>query len=248
MLYCDRCPGRHREEAFRGARMKPMRVLLIEDERSLARIIEVELLLQGMSVDIRYDGRSGLAAALEGAYDILLLDWMLPDVEGISVCRALRSSGSRLPIIFITARQGVASEVRCLDEGADDYIAKPFDMEQLVARIRAVKRRAETSGPAPSKISFGSVVVYVDERAVYEDGIRVHLTNKEYEIFLLLMQNAGKVVSKEQIRSSVWGVDFHLDEGAIAVHIKGIRDKLRSVGIENLRGFGYMIPRENRIP
>ncbi len=223
-----------------------MKVLLIEDDRYLARIIEVELLLQGMSIDIRPDGRSGLAAALEGGYDIILLDWMLPDVEGIAVCRALRNAGSTMPIIFLTARQGVAAEVRCLDEGADDYIAKPFDMEQLVARIKAVTRRSKISGEALPRISLGPVVLYPDERAVYEDGVRVRLTNKEYEIFLLLVQNRGKVVSKENILSAVWGSDFHLEEGAIAVHIKGIRDKLGSVAIENLRGVGYMIPREER--
>jgi DNA-binding response OmpR family regulator len=223
-----------------------MKVLLIEDDRYLARIIEVELLLQGMSIDIRQDGRSGLSRALEGGFDVLLLDWMLPDVEGIVLCRALRKAGSEVPIIFLTARQGVAAEVRCLDEGADDYIAKPFDMEQLVARIKAVARRSRISGEALSRISLGSVVLYPDERAVYEDGVRVHLTNKEYEIFHLLVQNRGKVIPKESILSAVWGNDFHLDEGTIAVHIKGIRDKLGGVVIENLRGVGYMIPREER--
>jgi two-component system response regulator ArlR len=223
-----------------------MRVLLIEDEKALARMIEVELLLQGMSVDICYDGHSGLAKALGEEYDILLLDWMLPDTEGILVCRALRGRGSRMPIIIITARQGVSSEVRGLDEGADDYIEKPFDMELLVARIKAVTRRsAQAPGPG-ARISFGSVSVDPDTRAVYEDGNRIHLTNKEYEIFVLLLENRGKVVTKDGIRSSVWGSDFHLDEGAIAVHIKGIRNKLKGIEIENVRSVGYIIPREDR--
>ena len=223
-----------------------MRVLLIEDERALARIIEVELLLQGMAVDICYDGRSGLAKALEGGYDLLLLDWMLPDIEGIFVCRALRDRGSSMPIIIITAKQGVSSEVRGLDEGADDYLEKPFDMEQLVARIKAVSRRSAPALEIRPRISFGSVVVDVDERAVYSGGERIHLTNKEYEILVLLLENRGKVVTKDSIKSSVWGRDFYLDAGAIAVHIKGIRDKLGDIAIENVRGVGYIIPREGR--
>jgi two-component system response regulator ArlR len=222
-----------------------MRILLIEDEQALARLVEMELLLQGFSVEIRYDGKTGLATALEGSYDIVLLDWMLPDIEGIQVCRALRTH-SRVPIIMITARSGVSDEVRGLDAGADDYIVKPFDMEQLVARIRAVARRTEGTGDENVRLSQGGVVLYVDERAVYENGARVHLTNKEFEIFKLLFENRGKVISKESIRSTVWGRDFHFDDGAIAVHVKAIRDKLATVAIENVRGFGYMIPREGR--
>lgn len=223
-----------------------MRILLIEDEQALARIIEVELRLQGMEVDIRHDGQSGLSAAFEGGYDLILLDWMLPDIEGIMICKVLRSGGSHIPIIFITAKQGITYEVRCLEEGADDYIVKPFDMEQLVARIKAVMRRTESAADSPAKISFASMVVYPDERAVYENAARVHLTNKEYEILLLLLQNRGKVLSKEQIINSIWGQNFHLDEGVIAVHVKSIRDKLKSVVIENVRGIGYLIPRDIR--
>lgn len=223
-----------------------MRVLLIEDERALARMIEVELLLQGMSVDICYDGHSGLARALEGSYDILLLDWILPDTEGILVCRALRSRGSRLPIIIITAKQGVSFEVRGLEEGADDYIMKPFDMEQLLARIKAVTRRASSPRQEEAVILCGSVAVDPDKRAVYEGDTCVHLTNKEYDILVLLLENKGRIVTKEGIRSAVWGSDFHVDEGAIAVHIKGIRDKLKGLEIENVRGIGYIIPQEEK--
>lgn len=225
-----------------------MRVLLVEDERALARLVEMELLLQGMSVEVRHDGRSGLDCALGEKFDLILLDWMLPDIEGIQVCRALRTHGSSVPIIMITAKSGVSDEVRGLDAGADDYIVKPFDMEQLVARIRAVSRRsdtrADTGHAAEERLSCGAVVLYPDERAVYEHGARIHLTNKEFEIFRLLLENRGKVLSKDAIRAAVWGADFHLDDGAIAVHVKAIRDKLGAVEIENVRGVGYMIPRE----
>jgi len=222
-----------------------MRVLLVEDEKSLARVIEVELLLQGMEVEIRGDGRSGLAAALEGGWDLLILDWMLPDVEGIDVCRLLRSRGADLPIIMITAKQGVSYEVRGLREGADDYIVKPFDMEQLLARIRAVTRRLKAPGREESaRLSYGGLVVNKDEHAVYENGVRVHLTKKEYEILVILLANRGKVMTKEAIFSSVWGEKVHLEEGVLAVHVKAIRNKLEGRYIENVRGIGYLIPRE----
>jgi DNA-binding response OmpR family regulator len=221
-----------------------MRVLLVEDEHSLARLIEIELLLQGMSVEICYNGKSALAKALEENFDIVILDWILPDIEGVRVCRILRDRGSKVPIIVITAKQGVSSEVRCLDEGADDYIAKPFDMEQLVARIRALTRRVSRLDEKPSRFTCGMVTVEPNIRAVYEEGVRVHLTKKEYEILVLLLENRGRIVTKAEIRISVWGEEYHLDEGVIAVHVKAIRDKLKSLVIENVRGVGYMVPLE----
>ena len=224
----------------------PMRVLLVEDEKSLARLVEIELLLQGIEVEVCHEGKPGLGRALDGQFDLVLLDWMLPDIEGIQICRALRTRGSRVPIIMITAKSGVPDEVRGLDAGADDYIVKPFDMEQLVARIRAVCRRAESPEMRGVMLGAGNVMLHPDERAVYENGTRIHLTNKEYEIFHLLLENRGRVVSKDEIKSTVWGSDFHLDEGAIAVHVKAIRDKLATLDIENIRGFGYMIPKEGR--
>jgi DNA-binding response OmpR family regulator len=221
-----------------------MRVLLIEDEKPLARVIEVELLLQGMQVTIRGDGKSGLAAALDGEYDLLILDWMLPDVEGIDVCRALRSRGVGMPIIMITAKQGVSDEVRGLQEGADDYIVKPFDMELLLARIRAVIRRSAPAADASGCLSYGDLVLNDDEHAVYRDGAPIHLTNKEYDILRLLMTNRGKVLTKEDIFTAVWGERIHLEEGILAVHVKAIRKKLGGRYIENVRGIGYLLPRE----
>lgn len=221
-----------------------MRVLIIEDEKSLARVIEMELLLQGMEVELRGDGRSGLTRALEADFDILLLDWMLPDIEGIEVCRALRARGSDVPIIMITAKQGVSNEVRGLHEGADDYIVKPFDMEQLLARIYAVSRRAGRPGGEARRIVHGDLVLDTDEHTVSEGGRRIHLTKKEYEILHLLLCNRGKVLAKEKIFAAVWGEGVHLEEGVLAVHIKAIRDKLRGHYIDNIRGFGYLIPRE----
>ena len=219
-----------------------MHILLIEDEKALARVLEVELLLQGMQVTVRSDGKSGLVAALDGNPDLVILDWMLPDVEGIHVCRALRSQRVDLPIIMITARQGVSDEVRGLEEGADDYLVKPFDMELLLARIRAVMRRSATSPSAC--LSCGSIVLNDDEHAVYCDGLQIHLTNKEYDILRLLMTRQGKVVSKDEIIIAVWGEHIHLDEGILAVHIKAIRKKLGMHAIENIRGVGYRLPRE----
>lgn len=221
-----------------------MRVLLIEDEKSLARVIEVELLLQGMQVTIRGDGKTGLAAALEDEFDLLILDWMLPDVEGIDVCRVLRARGAQFPIIMITAKQGVSDEVRGLQEGADDYLVKPFDMELLVARIRAVVRRTAIRRDEPGPFFYGDLVLNDDEHAVYKNGAPVHLTKKEFEILRLLMHHRGKVLSKEEIFTSVWGDRVHLEEGILAVHVKAIRKKLGGKYIDNVRGIGYLLPKE----
>lgn len=220
-----------------------MKVLIIEDEKSLARLMEVELSLQGKEVEVRHDGKSGLIAALEGGADLVLLDWMLPDLEGIEVCRILRSKGSTVPIIMITAKQGVSYEVEGLHVGADDYITKPFDMEQLLARMEAVLRRTRRMEEGSAKIVHGQLVMDTEERRVSVKGKQVHLTRKEYDILLILLQNRGRIVTKEQILEKVWGSNIHLEEGVLPVHIASIRSKLRGSYIENVRGIGYMIPR-----
>jgi len=204
-------------------------------------MIEVELLLQNMNVEVCYDGKSALANALEKKFDLVILDWILPDIEGIEVCRILRNRGLQTPIIMITARQEVSYEVRGLTEGADDFIVKPFDIEQLVARIHAVMRRVSAQKDVLSRIVIDSLVIDPATKAVYDNGQRIHLTKKEFEILMLLLANRGKVVTKEEINRVVWGENVHIEEGAIAVHIKAIRDKLRGLKIENVRGFGYMI-------
>jgi len=221
-----------------------MDILVVEDEHSLARVIEVELLLQGMDVKLCYDGKSALHEALGKRFDLIILDWILPDIEGIEVCSILRKKGIETPIIIITARQEVSYEVRGLAEGADDFIVKPFDMEQLIARINAVSRR--TMGPKAGKgpnerIVINSLTIDPAGKAVYSQGKRIHLTKKEFQILMLLLTNRGKVVNKEDIYLSVWGEDVHIEEGAIAVHIKALRDKLKDLKIETVRGFGYMI-------
>ncbi len=220
-----------------------MKILIVEDEKSLARLIEVELSLQGKEVEVRYDGKSGLLAALEGGVDLVLLDWMLPDLEGIEVCRILRSKGCMVPIIMITAKQGVSYEVEGLHVGADDYITKPFDMEQLLARIEAVLRRTQRIEQGSTKIVHGQLVVDTEERRVAVEGRQVHLTRKEYDILLLLLQHRGRIVTKEQILEKVWGPNVHLEEGVLSVHIASIRGKLKGSYIQNVRGVGYMIPR-----
>lgn len=223
-----------------------MKILVVEDEHSLARMIEVELLLQNMDVEVCHTGKDALARAIEKEFDLVILDWMLPDIEGIEVCRILRSRGLETSIIMITARQDVAYEVRGLTEGADDFLVKPFDIEQLVARIHAVTRRLASRKTAPPRILFDSLVIDLETRAVYRRGQRVHVTKKEFEILVLLLANRGKVVTKEEIHSSVWGKDIHIEEAVIAVHMKAIRDKLGELRIGNVRGVGYIIENPDR--
>jgi DNA-binding response OmpR family regulator len=223
-----------------------MNILVVEDEQALARMIEVELLLQGMTVHVCYNGKSALALAIEKKFDLIILDWILPDIEGIEVCQILRSRDIQTPIIMITARQEVSFEVRGLTAGADDFIVKPFDIEQLMARVHAVMRRSSTKNSALSRIVISSLVIDPATKAVYDHGQRIHITKKEFEILMLLLTNRGKVITKEEIHLSVWGKDVHIEEGAIAVHIKAIRDKLKDLKIENVRGFGYMIEAPNQ--
>lgn len=223
-----------------------MNILVVEDEQSLARMIEVELLLQNMRVEVCYDGKSALARAIDTTFDLIILDWILPDIEGIEVCRVLRSRGVQTPIIMITARQEVSFEVRGLTEGADDFIVKPFDIEQLLARIRAVMRRSSAQNSTLARTIIDTLVIDPATKAVYDNGQRLHITKKEFEILMLLLANRGKVVTKEEIHEAVWGKDVYIEEGAIAVHIKAIRDKLKMLRIENVRGYGYMIEQPNR--
>jgi two-component system alkaline phosphatase synthesis response regulator PhoP len=227
-----------------GEKCRIMNVLVIEDDLSLARVIKVELLLQKMDVAVCYTGKSGLLHALEKHFDIIILDWILPDIEGIDVCRILRNKGIQTPIIMITARQEVAYEVRGLTEGADDFIVKPFDIGQLVARITAVLRRTQAKKGTMQKTVINTVVIDPATRAVYERGSRIHITKKEFEILVLLISNRGNVVTKEEIYSAVWGKDVYIEEGAIAVHIKAIRDKIKGLRIETVWGIGYMIGNE----
>lgn len=221
------------------------KVLVIEDERHLARFIELELNHESFDVHISYDGRTGLEEALSKEWDVILLDVMLPGLYGMEVCRQIRQVKST-PIIMITARDGVTDRVSGLDLGADDYIPKPFAIEELLARIRSLLRRVEDHrGASSSILTFHNLQVDLDGREVQIDGRLLELTKREYDLLVIFMQNINRVLTREVLLDSVWGYDTEVETNVVDVYVRYLRLKLKSLGEENVihtvRGSGYVM-------
>lgn len=214
-----------------------MRVLVVEDEEMLARSIRDGLEAEGFAVDTAADGETGLWYAREYAYDAILLDLMLPKVNGFKVCQTLREEGVWTPILMLTAKAGDWDVAEGLDTGADDYLTKPFSFVVLLARLRALLRR----GPVerPTSITAGAVVLDPAAQAVVSAGEAVDLTAKEFAVLYFLMRQAGAVVSKTQIVENVWDVEFDGDLNIVEVYVRSLRKKLGAETIETIRGAGY---------
>ena len=217
-------------------------ILLVEDEEKLARMVELELRYEGYEVEKAFDGRTGLERALSGAFDLILLDIMLPALSGMEVLRRLRRE-SQVPVIMLTARDTVVDKVSGLDSGADDYITKPFAIEELLARIRsALRKRA----PRPTRtLRAGSLVMDTDRHAVTMQGTAVELTRREFDLLRYLLENKEKVVTRESLLDHVWGFDYVGETNAVDVYIRFLRAKLEEPFGEKLihtvRGVGYVI-------
>ena len=217
-------------------------ILLVEDEEKLARMVELELRYEGYEVEKAFDGRTGLERALSGAFDLILLDIMLPALSGMEVLRRLRRE-SQVPVIMLTARDTVVDKVSGLDSGADDYITKPFAIEELLARIRsALRKRA----PMPTRtLRAGSLVMDTDRHAVTMQGTAVELTRREFDLLRYLLENKEKVVTRESLLDHVWGFDYVGETNAVDVYIRFLRAKLEEPFGEKLihtvRGVGYVI-------
>lgn len=225
---------------------QPMhKILLIEDEKNLARFIELELQHAGYSVTVAYDGKKGQELALEEEWDMVLLDLMLPGLNGLAVCTHIRAA-KETPIIMITARDGLADKVAGLDSGADDYISKPFDIEELLARMRSLLRR---SGQANKSrvLRCSDLELDVEGRTVTKNGTAIELTKREFEILQELMENLGRVMTREMLMEAIWGYDSEVDSKAVDVYISYIRNKIDEQGkpslIQTLRGLGYVMRR-----
>ncbi len=222
-----------------------MRILVAEDEPRLSALLDQSLSEVGWDVDVRADGRSALAAALAGEspYDVLLLDWMLPELDGVSVCRRLRDLGVRTPVLMLTARTAVTDRVAGLDAGADDYLVKPFDLEELFARLRALHRRATEDEPQPLRV--GDLVVDPSSRRAWRGDDEIELSAREFDILALLMSRAGRVVTRFAILEEVWDGDTDLRSNVIDVHVAALRAKIdKPFGthtITTLRGAGYRL-------
>ena len=218
------------------------KILLVEDEEKLARMVELELRYEGYQVDKSFDGRSGLERALSGEYDLVLLDIMLPQLSGMEVLRRLRRE-SDLPVIMLTARDSVVDKVSGLDSGADDYITKPFAIEELLARIRAALRKGGSA--KGTLLCAGEVVMDVERHAVTVKGQSVELTKKEFDLLRHLLENKGRVLTREALLDSVWGFDFVGETNSVDVYIRFLRSKIdEAFGIKlihTVRGVGYVI-------
>ena len=219
-------------------------ILLVEDEEKLARMVELELRYEGYEVEKAFDGRTGLERALSGGFDLVLLDIMLPALSGMEVLRRLRKEGVQLPVIMLTARDSVVDKVSGLDSGADDYITKPFAIEELLARIRAALRK-RTTAPEETLLTAGPLAMNVDKHQVTVKDQPVELTKKEFDLLRHLLENKGHVLSRETLLDSVWGFDFVGETNSVDVYIRFLRSKLdEAFGVKlihTVRGVGYVI-------
>lgn len=222
--------------------MEKHRILIIEDEKQISRFLELELTHEGYEVVSEPDGRAGLERIEQGGYDLVLLDVMLPGISGMEVCRRSRQL-SEVPIIMLTARDDVTSKVMGLDLGAEDYITKPFAIEELLARIRVILRRRTVS--QPHRLQYAELQMDLDSRRVTRAEAVIELTRKEYELLEYLLKNKEIVLSREQILERVWGYDFSGDTNVVDVYIKYLRAKIDDPYprkyIHTVRGFGYVL-------
>ena len=221
--------------------MKADKVLIVEDEVKLARFVELELIHEGYEVFVAHDGRSGIDAFYEKKPDIILLDLMLPELSGIEVCRRIRKE-SNVPIIMLTAKGEVMDKVSGLDNGADDYVTKPFAIEEVLARMRvALKRIKSFSKNTENVIRFKNMTIDMAKRVVKVENDEIELTKREYELLLYLIKNKNIVISRDQILNNVWNYDYFGDARTIDTHVKKLRAKLGKEAdyIKTIWGMGY---------
>lgn len=218
----------------------PQHILIVEDEKNIARFLELELIHEQFEVTVAGDGRRGLELALSGAYDCILLDVMLPELNGIEVCRRVRKQ-SDVPILLLTARDAVMDRVAGLDAGADDYIVKPFAIEELLARIRSILRRVMKQA-ASDLLAVRDLQIDVTAYEVLLKGQKLELTRTEFDLLKLLVENVNRVCSRELILESVWGFDTNVETNVVDVYIRHLRAKLgNETYIETVRGVGYVV-------
>ena len=227
--------------------MERKKVILIEDEVKLARFVELELRYEGYDVTVCHDGREGLQMVTDGNYDMILLDLMLPGLTGIEICRRVRKF-SNIPIIMLTAKDETMDKVAGLDSGADDYLTKPFAIEELLARMRVAFKHAHAGGAKKVILEVQGLEIDTDKRMVTVNGTVVDLTKKEYELLLYLVQNKNIVLSREQILNEVWGYSYIGETNVVDVYIRYLRSKIdEAFGIKyihTIRGVGYYVKDE----
>ena len=219
------------------------RILLVEDDPKLAKFIESELTLEGYHVTVAPNGLDGLTIARDAQPDLLILDWMLPGISGLDICLRLRSTGIQVPIIILTAKDEVPDRVTGLNAGADDYVTKPFSMEELLARVKARLRRTQANDP--DNLQFEDLILNGLTREVYRGSQLIELTAKEFDLLEFMLQNSRQVITRDRILEKVWGYDFMGESNIIEVYIRALRIKLEASNSKRLlhtvRGVGYVL-------
>jgi two-component system response regulator MprA len=226
--------------------MSGERVLVIEDEARIAQFVERGLIYEGYRVTVARDGKIGLTVARDNPPDLVILDWMLPGLDGLEVCKRLRAA-SEVPILMLTAKDDIQDRVTGLDAGADDYLVKPFSVDELLARIRALFRRATTSS-RPDILSFADLKLDTGTHRAYRGDRAIDLTAKEYELLELFMRNPRQVLTRDVIFDRVWDYDFGGESNIIEVYVRYLRQKTEEQGeprlIHTVRGVGYVLREE----
>ena len=222
------------------------RVLVVDDESTLSELLSMALRYEGWGVRTAADGLTAVRVARDFQPDAVVLDWMLPDIDGLEVLHRLRASDSHVPVLFLTARDAVEDRVTGITAGGDDYVTKPFSLEEVVARIRGLMRRAGTASQArPSaELQVGDLVLDEDSHEVRRDGVEISLTATEFELLRFLMRNAKRVLSKTQILDRVWHYDFGGQGNVVELYISYLRKKIdvgRQPMIHTVRGAGYVL-------
>lgn len=219
------------------------KILIVEDEENMVLFIQMELKYEGYNVDVASDGRKAVELALKNNYDLILLDLMLPGINGLEVCRRIRKEKDT-PIIMLTARDSVMDKVTGLQNGADDYIAKPFAIEELLARMEAIFRRINSKN-IKSEFKFKDITLDVEGRIVKKDEKIIELTNTEFQLLLILIRNKNKVLTRDVLLDNVWGYNSEAETNIVDVYVRYIRNKLdkddKEKYIQTIRGVGYVM-------
>jgi DNA-binding response OmpR family regulator len=227
----------------------PRRILVVEDDPDISALVEIHLKDTGFEVELQSDGSSGLARALGESFDLVVLDIMLPGVDGLEICRRLRAEKPELPILMLTARSTELDRVLGLEMGADDYLTKPFSVRELVARVKAIFRRMEIfdAQPAPTTLAVGPMEIETDSRRVLIDGEPVELTAREFDLLVFFARHPGRVFTRGQLLDKVWGYTHEGYEHTVNTHINRLRGKLETDPshprfILTVWGVGYRFP------
>ncbi|WP_408894538.1 response regulator transcription factor [Paenibacillus taichungensis] len=221
-------------------------ILIVDDDEKIVSMLRRGLAFEGYDVQTASNGAEGLSKLMDKEPDIVVLDVMMPQIDGFEVCRRLREAGSKVPVLMLTAKDEVQSRVIGLDTGADDYLVKPFALEELLARVRALlRRKADMADTPDNRLMYEDIVLDNDSREVLRDGQRLELTAKEFELLNLFMQNPKRVLSRDLIMDKIWGYDYSGESNVLEVYIAMLRQKTEEYGgkrlIQTIRGAGYIL-------